>query len=94
MFPSATQTACPKSRCPHPREPGDIPAGARQTGDKPGADRIELLVMTIGMVVVAFMAATVFALDPGDDDVHAEPDQVRGKGGQPFHLGRWRSGTR
>jgi hypothetical protein len=37
------------------------------------------------MVVVAFMAATV--IEPGDDDVHTEPDQVCGKRGQPFPLG-------
>ncbi len=41
-------------------DPGDVPARTRQTGDKPGTDRIATLVMTIGMVVVAFMAATVF----------------------------------
>ncbi len=42
--------------------------------------------MTIGMVVVAFMAATVFTLCRGNDDVHTEPDQVCGKRGQPFQL--------
>ena len=42
--------------------------------------------MTIGTVVVAFSAATAFAWFPRNDDVDTEPDQVRGKGGQPFHL--------
>jgi hypothetical protein len=37
------------------------------------------------MVVVAFMAATV--IEPGDDDVHTEPDQVCRKRGRPFDLG-------
>ena len=41
--------------------------------------------MTIGMVVVAFIAATVLGLIP-NDNVHSEPDQVCSKHGHPFHL--------
>jgi hypothetical protein len=44
--------------------PGDIAARSRRTGDEPGPTGSALLVMTIGMVVVAFMAATVPGLDP------------------------------
>ena len=46
------------------RESGDIAAGTRQAGDKAGGVRIDNAVMTIGMVAVAVMAATVDGLDP------------------------------
>ena len=45
-------------------KPGDVPAGVRQARDKPVLTGSILLAMTIGMVVVAFMAATVVGLNP------------------------------
>ena len=42
--------------------------------------------MTIGMVVVAFMAATVLRMVPGHDDVHVQPNHVGCKRGQSLHL--------
>ena len=86
MFPSATQTACPKSRRPYPGEPGDVPAGARQTGDKPGTDRIDTAGHDDRDGRGRLHGRNRDRIASGNDDVHAEPDQVCGKRGQPFHL--------
>ena len=41
VFPSATQAACKLLAARVLSDPGDVPAGTRQTGDKPGTNRID-----------------------------------------------------
>ena len=66
--------------------PVTFPPGRARLATSPALTGSRPVVMTIGMVVVAFMAATVIGLIPVTNDVHAEPDQVCGKRRQPFHL--------
>jgi hypothetical protein len=73
--------------------PGDIAARSRRTGDEPGPTGSALLVMTIGMVVVAFMAATVPGLDPVTTmSRRAGPEPQQARAAVPAR--RSRSGTR
>src|SRR6185437_12589980 len=67
-------------------EPSNVPAGARQTGDKLGTDRVETCYDDrdgCGRLHGRNRAR----IDPGGNyDVHAESDQVCGEGRQRFEL--------
>ena len=67
-------------------EPGDVPARPRQTGDKPGTDRIGNVGHDDRDGRGRLHGRNRTRIDPGDDNVHGEPDQVRSKRGQPFQL--------
>ena len=66
---------------------GDVPARSRQTGDKPGADRIETGGHNDGDGGGRLHGRDRYRIEPGNDNIHAKPDKVCRKGGQPFHLG-------
>jgi hypothetical protein len=67
-------------------KPGDVPAGARQTGDKPGTDRIDTAGHDDRDGRGRLHGRNRVRIVSGNDDVHAEPDQLCSKRGQPFYL--------
>src|SRR6266581_4175822 len=81
LFPSATLAAChiSRRRCPERTR-------WRQTGDESGTDRIDTVGHDNRDGRGRLHGRNRIWICPGDDLVHAEPDQFRGKRGQPFHL--------
>jgi hypothetical protein len=54
--------------------PGDVTAGARQTGDKPGTDRIDTADHNNRDGRGRRRGRNYTRIGRGDEDVHAEPD--------------------
>ena len=67
--------------CQHRRnvcEPGDVTSGSRETVNQPDRNRITQVHKTIGIVLVAFLAAKAAVMPGGDEHVNFETNEFIG----------------
>jgi hypothetical protein len=75
-------------------EPGDVPAWARQTSDESGTDRIDTVSHDDRDDRSRLHRRNRIRIGPGDDNIHAEPNQVCSKRRRPFQLAIGEAGSR
>ena len=63
-----------------------LPPGRARLAMSPSPTGSPTLTMTMGIVPVAFLAATAGGVAACNDDVHLEPDQLGREVGQPVDL--------
>ena len=76
----------PTSCGPIVASPVMLPPGRARLATKPSATGSPETVKTIGIVLVACLAALVAAGDAGDDDIHLQANEIGGERRQPLIL--------